>query len=271
MLMNTDRNYRWHQGQWVRAERADWPVGRQRIPQAVYWRRRLVALLIAMTVLSLISWAFFGALGLSASPPGARPGHRATSHRGAAPGGSGPGGAGQSGSGSSDSQSPTSGSSQSPTSRNNQSPTSSPAVPDPGGRPVAVSSGPRPCSPGDVVLSLLVSQPAYASPRLPQFSVDVVSTGSPTCTFNVGARYVALVIRFGSARVWGSADCPRGSGSLVVDLQRGVPATLPITWNRHTSSPGCTRPSRGMPAGLYSATVTDDRVDSNSVTFRLVR
>ena len=103
MLMNTDRNYRWHQGQWVRAERADWPVGRQRIPQAVYWRRRLVALLIAMTVLSLISWAFFGALGLSASPPGARPGHRATSHRGAAPGGSGPGGAGQSGSGSSDS------------------------------------------------------------------------------------------------------------------------------------------------------------------------
>ena len=95
MLMNTDRNYRWHQGQWVRAERGDWPVGRQRIPQAVYWRRRLVALLIAMTVLSLISWAFFGALGLSTGPSGAQPGHRGTSHGGAAPGGSGRGAAGQ--------------------------------------------------------------------------------------------------------------------------------------------------------------------------------
>jgi len=268
--MNTGRNYRWHQGRWVRAERADWPAGRQRIPQAVYWRRRLVALLIAMAVLSLISWAFFGALGVSAAPSGARPGHRGATHGGAAPGGSGPR-AGQLGPGSSNSQSPTSGSSQSPTSSGTQSPSSSPAVPDPGGRPVAASSGPQPCSPGDIVLSLLVSQPVYASPRLPQFSVDVVSTGSPTCTFNVGARYLALVIRSRSARVWGSADCPRGSGSLVVDLRRGVPATLPITWNRYTSSPGCARPSRGMPAGTYSATATGGGVTSNSVAFRLVR
>ena len=249
MLMNTLRNYHWSQHLRVRAARTGRPAARQRFPQAVYWRRRLVALLIAMAVLSLITWAFFGALGLSAGPsPTSAPG--GTSHGQAAPGVSGPGGAGQAGA----------------TSSNTQSPKASPAA-----QRAGAGGRARPCSRGDVVLSLLASQPAYASPRLPQFSIDVVGTGQPTCTFNVGARYVALVIRFGSARVWGSADCPRGSGSLVVDLQRGVPATLPITWNRHTSSPGCTRPSRGMPAGLYSATVTDDRVDSNSVTFRLVR
>jgi hypothetical protein len=250
MLMNTFRNYHWSQHLQVRAERAGRPAGRQRFPQAVYWRRRLAALLIAMAVLSLITWAFLGALGLSASRSGTAPAHRGTSHGQAAPGGSGPGGTGQGGFGGS----------------NTQSPKSSPAALRTG---VRAGSRPRPCSRGDVVLSLLASQAAYASPRLPQFSIDVVGTGQPTCTFNVGARHVALVIRSGSVRVWSSADCPRGSGSLVLDLQRGVPTTLSITWNRQASSPGCTGPSSAMPAGTYSATVTDGGLTSNSVAFRL--
>lgn len=212
-----------------------------------------MALLIAMAVLSLITWAFFGALGLSAGTSGAAPGHRGTSHGGTAPGSSGPGGAGSGGARFSSSQSPTSG----------------PASSGNGTRAPAAGSRPRSCSRGDVVLSLLASQPAYASPRLPQFSIDVVGTGQPTCTFNVGARHVALVIRSGSVRVWSSADCPRGSGSLVLDLQRGVPTTLSIAWNRQASSPGCTRPSPAMPAGTYSATVADGGLDSNPVTFRL--
>jgi len=247
MLMNTLRNYHWSQRLRVRPERAGRPAGRQRFPQAVYWRRRLVALLIAMAVLSLITWAFFGALGLSAGPA-ATPADGGASHGQAAPGGSGPGGAGQASVGGG----------------NTQSPKSSPAA-----LPAGAGARSRPCSHGDVVLSLLASQAAYASPRLPQFSIDVVGTGQPTCTFNVGARHVALVIRSGSVRVWSSADCPRGSGSLILDLQRGVPTALSITWNRQTSSPGCTGPSSAMPAGTYSATVTDGGLASNSVTFRL--
>ena len=79
MLMNTLRNYHWSQHLRVRAQRTGRPAARQRFPQAVYWRRRLVALLIAMAVLSLITWAFFGALGLSAGPaPTSAPG--GTSH-----------------------------------------------------------------------------------------------------------------------------------------------------------------------------------------------
>jgi hypothetical protein len=244
MLMNTLRNYHWSQHLRVRAEPGGRPARRQRFPQAVYWRRRLVALLIAMAVLSLLTWAFLGALGLSASPP-ATSAHGGTGQAQGAAGGSGPSGAGQGGVGAGNTQSPNS-------------------------RPAARSgSSPRACSRGDVVLSLLASQSAYASSRLPQFSIDVVGTGQSTCTFNVGARHVALVVRSGSVRVWSSADCPRGSGSLVLDLQRGVPTTLSITWNRQTSSPGCSGPSSAMPAGTYSATVSDGALTSNSVTFRL--
>jgi hypothetical protein len=248
MLMNTLRNYHWSPHLRVRPERAGRPAGRQRFPQAVYWRRRLVALLVAMTVLSLITWAFLGALGLSAGSSGAPPAHRGTSPGQAAAGGAGAGGAGPATADGS----------------NTQSSKTSPA-----GLGAAAPARARPCSRGDVVLSLLAGQPAYASPALPQFSIDVVGTAEPSCTFNVGARHVALVIRSGSVRVWSSADCPRGSGSLVLDLQRGVPTTLSITWNRQTSSPGCTGPSSAMPAGTYSAAVADGGLASNSVTFRL--
>jgi hypothetical protein len=258
MLMNTLRSYHWSQRLRVRgavrtepAGQAESPARRQRFPQAVYWRRRLVALLAAMAVLSLITWAFFGALGLSAGSDPAAGTPAGTSHHGSAPGGSGPGGTGQGLASSS----------------NTQSPSADPQ----GARPAAAGSGARlrACARGDVVLSLLASQAAYASPTFPQFSIDVVGTARPTCAFNVGARHVALVIRSGSVRVWSSADCPQGSGSLVLGLQRGVPTTLSITWNRQTSSPSCSGPYSAMPAGTYSATVTDGGLASNTVTFRL--
>ena len=71
MLMNTLRNYNWTQRFRARAGRAEPEARRQRFPQAVYWRRRLVALVAALAILSLIAWAFFGVLGLSSGPSGA--------------------------------------------------------------------------------------------------------------------------------------------------------------------------------------------------------
>src|ERR1700729_1434214 len=120
MLMNTLRHYHGSPYLGAGAERTDWPADRQRFPEVVYWRRRLAALLIGMTILSLISWAFSGFLGLSGGPSGARPGRPGTSHGGAAPAASGAGGADPGGA----------------SSLNSQSPTSSPAVPGAGVRPV---------------------------------------------------------------------------------------------------------------------------------------
>jgi hypothetical protein len=95
--------------------------------------------------------------------------------------------------------------------------------------------------------------------------VDVVATGPATCTFNVGARHVALIIRAGARQLWSSADCIQGSGSLVSDLQRGVPTVLPISWNRRGASPGC-HLGRIAAAGRYTATATDGSLASNPVT-----
>jgi hypothetical protein len=101
------------------------------------------------------------------------------------------------------------------------------------------------------------------------FDLNVVSTSATTCTFNVGAKYLTLVIRAGRTRIWGSADCVEGQGSLVTDLQRGVPTVLPVSWDRETSSPGCQIASAHVQAGTYTATVIAGSDVGNTETFRL--
>jgi hypothetical protein len=239
MGMNTFRNHRWA---WrVREERAARrPAAERWNPQAaVYWRRRIVALMIGLAILSLIVWAFTGAIGGSGSAGGTGSARSTASQQ------QDLGGGGQRGA----------------------------AAPSAGAGHGSHGQGPAgqqgSCRHGAVVLSLFTAQENYGVGEFPQFSVDVVGTGRQTCAFNVGASHVALIIRSGSVRVWNSADCVQGAGDLVTDLQRGVPTVLPISWNRRASVPGCHGHASRMPAGTYTATAADGWLTSNTVTFKI--
>jgi hypothetical protein len=229
MGLNTLRNYRWV---------------RQLSPQAaVYWRRRVVALLVGLAVLALIAWAFAGAVGGGGTTGGASSSGAGDAGQAA---GTGQGGGGQQDlAGARASQAGA------------------------GGGDQKQSVRPGTCHHGDVVLSLFTAKQSYGKGQLPQFTVDVVGTGRPTCVFNVGASRIALVIQAGSVRVWSSADCVQGAGDLDTDLQRGVPTVLPISWNRGASSPGCHGGPAQMSAGTYTATARDGWLSSNPVTFRM--
>jgi hypothetical protein len=120
-----------------------------------------------------------------------------------------------------------------------------------------------------VVLSLFSSQASYSSGQLAEFDVDVVSTAARTCAFNVGPRFLTLVITVGEKRIWSSADCIAGPGSLPTDLARGVPTVVPLTWDRETSSPGCRVTSRQVTAGSFTAAASDGGLVSNPLTFTL--
>jgi hypothetical protein len=285
MGMNTLRNHKWNQrGQGgiprLRIRRPQRPAAVQRIqrvPQAaVYWRRRFVALLIGLAVLALVAWAFSGAVGGSGAPAGASGGSAQSGAGQQANGGAGQAGAGQAGTGQAGAGQAGTGHGGNGDSGAGHGGTGSPASRKAGAGAASGRHGkrtrvtrPRPCPSGDVVLSLFTSQENYTVGQMPQFDVNVVATADQTCTFNVGARHVALIIRAGSVRVWGSADCVQGAGNLVSDLQRGVPTVLPISWNRQASSPGCPNTSSQMRAGTYSAAVADGGLVSNSVTFRI--
>jgi hypothetical protein len=223
-----------------------------------------------MAVLALVTWAFTGALGGGGNAPSGA-GHAGAGARiqaGGSHGGSGRAGAG--------------GAVQGRAAQGSTGLSGAAAARGSGARahsgtgaatrrhgPRVADGRPQPCPAGDVVLSLFSSQDSYGAGQLPQFDVDVVATAGQTCTFDVGARHLALIIRAGSVRVWNSADCVQGAGSLVSDLQRGVPTVLPISWNRAASAPGCPAGTSRMPAGTYTATVTDGALASNPVTFRI--
>jgi hypothetical protein len=119
------------------------------------------------------------------------------------------------------------------------------------------------------VLSLFAGQDSYGPGQLPVFDVDVVSTSPRTCTFNVGPKFLALVITSNGTRVWSSADCVAGAGSLVTDLVKGVPAVLPISWGRQTSTPGCVMAATRVPGGTYEASAAHGRLVSKHESFRI--
>lgn len=230
-----------------------------------YWRRRFLALAAGLAVLAVIAWAFSGVLaaggGAAASARHGSPGHLARPT-----GGHGSGRASGSGvpqTSPSATSAPTS--STPPGSPAPASPT--PGVTQPPGP--ASSGAARACKPGEVVLSLFSSQESYGQGQLPEFDVDVVSTSAQTCAFNVGPRFLALVITAGGKRIWSSADCVAGPGSLLTDLARGVPTVVPLSWDRESSAPGCRVASRQVTAGSFAAAASAGGLASNSLTFTL--
>ena len=128
---------------------------------------------------------------------------------------------------------------------------------------------PKFCSWHSIVISASANQVEFGSGQRPAFSLSVVSTQPTDCSFNVGPGHLALVIKEGTTRIWSSADCVTGTGSLITALRRGVPTVVAIGWNKETSAPGCGGPARSVPAGTYTAYAVDGSLASAPVTFRL--
>jgi hypothetical protein len=224
------------------------PAGRADI----YWRRRVVALAVGLAIFALIAWAVNGTLSGPATARDGRPaGPAAHAGRSGAPAHAaatasaarhkgGPAAAGRR-AGSLSSHHPGGG---------------------PGHRLAA-------CPAGDVVLSLHQQQASYGRRARPFFEADIVSTASRPCAFNVGRRYVSVVIRTGQQSLWSSAACAHGAGSHLIALAKGVPVVLGITWDRTATPAGCQGQGRPVRAGTYVATAVSGHLASNSLIFVL--
>lgn len=206
---------------------------------AVYWRRRVVVLVISMSVLAGITWSTAALLGggvpaghAAASRPQLPAGVRQSSSAGAAA-----------------------------ALQDNVAAANRLAVP--------VRSAGRPCPVADVVATLSATQPSYSAWQQPEFVVDVVSWANYPCSFDVGAGHVLLQISAGQVQVWTSADCAEGLASQPTTLHRSVPAVLAMTWDKQYSSAGCPVPGRVATAGSYTARATDGSAVSNEVTFTI--
>jgi hypothetical protein len=227
----------------------------------VYWRRRVIALAAGLGMLALVTWTVNGALtggprqatdlsqttsqhtGRPSTPP-------ATPSPAASPGGT---------------------ASAAPSPTVTPTPSSSAtghaaAKRHPAGRARKTAAGATAACPhADLVLSLTSARYSYPAHAQPEFGVDVVSTASGRCSADLGASHLHVVIRSDGKQIWDSADCA-GLAPRATTLARGVPATVPITWNRKASAPGCRAAHRAARSGTYTATAYIGNLSSRAVT-----
>ena len=226
----------------------------------VYWRRRVIALAAGLGMLALVTWTVNGALtggprqatdlsqtasqhtGRPSTPP-------ATPSPAASPGGT---------------------ASATPSPTVTPTPSSSAtghaaAKRHPAGRARKTAAGATAACPhADLVLSLTSARYSYPAHAQPEFGVDVVSTASGRCSADLGDSHLHVVIRSDGKQIWDSANCA-GLAPRATTLARGVPATVPITWNRKTSAPGCRAAHRAVRPGTYTATAYMGNLSSRAV------
>jgi hypothetical protein len=253
------------------------PGGRP-LPAAIYWRRRVIALALGITLLAILGWAVNGTL--SAPGPGSaaamtgRPGGDTKGSGGAQAQSPGALGAGQGSAGQGSAGQWSAGQGGAAGGAGSRRAAAS-ASAGPGSAGAAGSAGRTharaapPCSRQDVVLTLLTRRRWYGPARRPEFLAEAISTGQQPCRFNVGARFMSIVVTAGRSTIWSSADCVRQARSRPVVLTRGVPAAIWASWDRKSTAHGCRPTRRHVRAGTYTVMAVTRHDRSRPIVFVL--
>jgi len=117
-------------------------------------------------------------------------------------------------------------------------------------------------------MTLFTTKPSYASAERPVFEVYAVSTSASECAFRFGPGVVHVLVSQRGRVVWNSAEC-RPAATNEVRMQRGVPAEMSVTWNRHAPY-GCRGWLVGHPTGRFTATARSGAQSSPATDFELV-
>jgi hypothetical protein len=214
------------------------PVGK--LPAAVYWRRRVLLLVLVLAVLGGGAW-----LGLTLVAGRESTGGAATSAQSVRPVPA------------LERVVPSLSAIATPTPRlaatASEAVGTTPAVPDP------VAGGA--CT--DDMIGLEVRTPGSAAVgSKPTFELLVANVSAVPCTrtLDKGLQELVLLDSAG-ARVWGSNDCFPEQSSDLRTLAPGEAVSLPLVWGGLTSEPTCTAPRSAPPPGNY---VVRGRLDTKS-------
>jgi hypothetical protein len=243
ILTNVDQNRRERPAQ-VRGARSHPAM----VSQATYWRRRITVLGAAVALLTGLSWAVNGMLTASSTAGQASPAD-STGAAGPTPAQS--------------SQDPAV-KAPSPSPRSSSVPPKRRAA-----RRAHAPAATLPCTRGSAALSVSSPQYFFQPGKTPIFTVRAVSRESRPCRLNMSPKFVSVVISAGDRRIWSSADCASGAGSNLVVITSGKPAALRVSWDRRTSSSGCSGSGPLVRPGEYQVGAVAGRLHSRTVNFVL--
>jgi len=227
------------------------------LPTEIYWRRRGLALGIAVVVVGIvvaIVIAFMGG-GEGAKPASAdkpnsaqgKPGSPAPQAPPAAPGQDGNNpvapGPGQ----------------------NQEMPTPTAAV-----QPPPVLKEGDDCPDSTLAVKGLTNQPQYFIGDQPKFTMVVTNIGLVSCKRDVGAAVLAAyVYSLDNKRLWSNLDCAPSNETLIKTFTPGEQVTTAVTWTGMGSAPHCPLPRPAIGPGTYNLVVQLGNLRSQAVPFIL--
>jgi hypothetical protein len=222
------------------------------LPPEVYWRRRGLALGIAVVVIGIAVAAIVAVMGGSA---GAKTNNAAKPVPSPA--------------------------------RQAPLPAAQPEVKTPVVPPAAQSAAPVPTATGavqpppvlkegddcpDSTLAVkgLTNQPQYVLGDQPKFTMVVTNIGLVACKRDVGAAVLAAyVYTLDNKRLWSNLDCAPSNETLVKTFAPGEQVTTAVTWTGMGSAPGCPLPRPAIGPGTYNLVVQLGNLRSAPVPFIL--
>lgn len=226
------------------------------LPTEIYWRRRALALGIAVVVIGILVAVVVALMDGNAGtkPAGADKPNSAQGKSGsptpqapAAPGreGNNPVAPGQG--------------------QNLELPTPTAAV-----QPPPILKEGDDCPDSTLAVKGLTNQPQYFIGDQPKFTMVVTNIGLVSCKRDVGAAVLAAyVYSLDNKRLWSNLDCAPSNETLIKTFAPGEQVTTAVTWTGMGSAPHCPLPRPAIGPGTYNLVVQLGNLRSQAVPFIL--
>ena len=223
------------------------------LPTQIYWRRRALALGLAVLAIGVIAAVVVMVVMNSTSSPTK----------------------------SADKPSPTQAAAPTPLPGENpevKTPVMPPAqqAPPPTPTPTAAVTPPPVLKEGDdcpdstLAVKGITNQPQYVVGDQPKFTMVVTNIGLVACQRDVGAAVLAAyVYSLDNNRLWSNLDCAPSNETLVKTFQPGEQVTTEVTWTGMGSAPQCPLPRQPIGPGTYNLVVQLGNLRSATVPFML--
>ncbi|WP_142280548.1 hypothetical protein [Mycobacterium saskatchewanense] len=229
------------------------------LPTEIYWRRRGLALGIAVVVVGIVVAVVVAFLSHNAGTKPASVDKPNTAQGKAGPPApqapQGPQGPGQEG------VTPV----PPPQGQNPESVTPTAAV-----QPPPVLKEGDDCPDSTLAVKGLTNAPQYFIGDQPKFTMVVTNIGLVSCKRDVGAAVLAAyVYSLDNKRLWSNLDCAPSNETLVKTFTPGEQVTTAVTWTGMGSAPHCPLPRPAIGPGTYNLVVQLGNLRSLPVPFIL--
>ncbi|MCV7124359.1 hypothetical protein [Mycobacterium lacus] len=228
------------------------------LPTEIYWRRRGLALGIAVVVIGIAVATVVAFVNSSAKakPASAEKPGTAQAHSPAPQAPQTPQPAGQTGGNTAVAP---------PQGPNPESPTPTAAV-----QPPPVLKEGDDCPDSTLAVKGLTNSPQYFVGDQPKFTMVVTNIGLVSCKRDVGAAVLAAyVYSLDNKRLWSNLDCAPSNETLVKTFTPGEQVTTAVTWTGMGSAPHCPLPRPAIGPGTYNLVVQLGNLRSQPVPFIL--